>query len=121
MPSIGRAGKRFAANARVLASRVIGLGNGPGGTTSYQSRLQFIEPPEDVAETLAQIIEHIENERMQSWMSNASGDEPSAAGAAHESADYFMRCRHLGGRVRCVREDRCRGRALIRATACSAN
>jgi hypothetical protein len=120
-------GRRFAANARVLASRVIGLGNGPGGTTSYQSRLQFIDAPADAAETLVHIVEHIENERMQRWTSNASGDEAAAADAGQESADYFMRCRRLGGRwTRCWTRDAyqkmdAEGRDLIRATACNVN
>jgi hypothetical protein len=90
------AGKRFAANARVLASRVIGLGNGPNGTTSYQSRLRFIDPPADAAETLIHIIEHIENERMRSWISNASGDERPHENQKDFSAQYFMRCRLRG-------------------------
>jgi hypothetical protein len=92
------AGKRFAANARVLAGRVIGLGNGPGGTTTYQSRLQFIDAPEDAAETLIHIIEHIENERMRGWMSNASGDERPNENRDHHfnDAQYFMRCRLRG-------------------------
>ncbi len=145
------AGKRFAANARMLASRVIGLGNGPGGTTSYQSRLQFTDPPEDAAATLSHIVEHIENERMQRWTSNASGDEAPPADAEHERADYFMRCRHLGGRwikgwtrnalqpddgftvpatlsegevkSLCDAYEKmdAEGRALIRATACNVN
>jgi hypothetical protein len=91
------AGKRFGANARVLGSQVIGLGNGPNGTTSYQSRLQFIDPPADAAETLIHIIEHIEDERMRGWMSNASGDErPHENQEDFSDAQYFMRCRLRG-------------------------
>jgi hypothetical protein len=92
------AGRRFAANGRVLASRVMGLGNGPGGTTTYQSRLQFIDAPEDGETTLLHILEQIESERLRTWQSNADGHEPAQAKEGHGSADYFVRCRHLGGR-----------------------
>ena len=94
------AGRRFATLARVLASRVIGLGNGPGGTTSYQSRLQFTGPSAEAAETLAHIVEQIEHERMRGWMSNASGDEGSRGRQHRDETDaqYFMRCRLSGRR-----------------------
>jgi hypothetical protein len=89
------AGRRFAANGRVLASRVAGLGNGPAGETSYQSRLQFIDPPEDVAETLADIIGHMENDRLRKWVSNAEGEESHVADDG-DGAQYFLRCRLRG-------------------------
>lgn len=92
------AGRRFAANGRVLASKVMGLGNGPGGTTTYQSRLQFIDAPEDAGTTLLHIIEHIESERLRTWESNAAGDEAASAHEGHGTAEYFVRCRYLGGR-----------------------
>lgn len=74
------AGRRFSVTARVLAGRVIGLGNGPRGSTSYESRLRFIDCPAEAAETLEFIIEHIASERETS------------------PAPYFMRCRLLGTR-----------------------
>ena len=79
----------------MLASRVAGLGNGPAGETSYQSRLQFIDPPAEVAETLTNIIGHIENDRMRKWVSNAEG-EGSHAPDDGDGAQYFMRCRLRG-------------------------
>ena len=75
------AGRRFAANARVLASRVVGLGSGPAGETTYQTRLQFVEPSLDAAETLMHIFADIE-----------SGRHDFGAGAAR----YFTRCRLRG-------------------------
>ena len=75
------AGRRFNANARVLASRVVGLGSGPAGETSYQTRLQFIEPAPELAETLSFIIEAIE-----------SGRHHHDGNAAR----YFTRCRLRG-------------------------
>src|SRR5262249_46894999 len=100
-------GKRFGTVARVLASRVVGLGNGPGGTTSYESRLAFVNPPTEAAEMLRQIIEQIEAERMLSWESNAAGEicMPMPQEDAGD-AQYFMRC-HLRGRrwVKCWTRD----------------
>jgi hypothetical protein len=101
------AGRRFAAIARVLASRVMGLGNGPGGTATYESRVMFVDSPGEVAETLTDIIEHIETERMQNWISNAAGHEGSADGA-HQCSEsqYFMRCRLYGRRwIKCWTRD----------------
>ena len=88
------AGHRFGVTARVLASRVIGLGSGPGGSTSYESRLQFVDCPPDSAETLAAIIEHIENERLRNWVSNAAGDGSDVHD--RDAAAYFVRCRLRG-------------------------
>ena len=102
------AGRRFGVNARVLASRVAGLGNGPGGSTTFESRLQFIDTPPEAAETLGRIIEHIESERLRSWVSNAAGDEPSHHHAGHDfdEPQYFMRCRLRGRRwVKCWTRD----------------
>jgi hypothetical protein len=75
------AGRRFAANGRVLSSRVVGLGGGPAGETSYQSRLQFVDATAEAAETLMKIIEEIE-----------SGRHDHAGSAMR----YFMRCRLRG-------------------------
>jgi hypothetical protein len=91
-------GRRFAANARVLASRVMGLGNGPDGTPTYQSRLQFVETPEEAARTLIHIVEQIESEREQTWQANADGTAPAPPQGGEGSSDYFVRCRYLGGR-----------------------
>ena len=74
------AGRRFAANARVLASRVVGLGSGPAGETSYQTRLQFVDAPA-AAETLMHIVADIE-----------SGRHDYDADAVR----YFTRCRLRG-------------------------
>ena len=91
------AGRRFAANARVLASRVVGLGNGPDGETSYQSRLQFSDAAIDAAATLTQIVQHIEIERMRRWKSNVAGEEsPMQEDVVVGGAQYFMRCRLRG-------------------------
>jgi hypothetical protein len=101
------AGRRFSVIARMLASRVIGLGNGPAGSTSYESRLQFTNCPDDTAETLEHIIEQIESERVRSWTSNAAGEAP-AGGHSEDFADasYFMRCRLRGIRwVKCWTRD----------------
>jgi hypothetical protein len=75
------AGRRFAANARVLASRVVGLGSGPSGETSYQTRLRFIDTPEEAAQTLVHIIEAID-----------SGRHDHGSGASR----YYTRCRLRG-------------------------
>lgn len=91
-------GHRFAANGRVLASRVMGLGNGPGGTTTYQSRFELVDTADDAAETLTRIIEHIERERLQTWQSNLDGHEAEQAPDGDGIASYFVRCRYLGGR-----------------------
>jgi len=88
-------GRRFSATARVLASRVVGLGNGPRGTTSYESRLQFIGCTSGAAATLELILELIERDRLRVWVSNASGDE-SQPNDSTGSAGYFMRCRLRG-------------------------
>lgn len=68
--------RRFAAKARVLASRVSGLGNGPGGATSFETRLQFVDISIESIETLDQIVQSIELDRIHT-----------------DSAQYFMRCR----------------------------
>jgi hypothetical protein len=75
------AGRRFAANARVLASRVVGLKSGPAGETSYQTRVQFVDTPAEAAETLMHIIAEIESGRH---------DYEGTA------ARYFTRCRLRG-------------------------
>jgi hypothetical protein len=90
-------GRRFGAVARVLASRVMGLGNGPGGTTTYQSRLTFVGAQSGAAETLTSIIEQIEAERMQHWVSNAAGHVGTSATSDSSDIQYFLRCR-LSGR-----------------------
>ena len=92
------AGRRFSVTARVLAGRVIGLGNGPGGSTSYQSRLRFVDCPADSVETLDYIIEHIESERQRTWVSNTSGEESRDHAESFGDARYFMRCRLRGQR-----------------------
>ena len=98
------AGRRFAANARVLACRVVGLGNGPDGETSYQSRLQFTDASTDAAETLAHIVRYIEVERMRDWEANAAGEQSSKV--HDDGAHYFMRARYLGQRwIKCWTRD----------------
>ena len=98
-------GQRFSATAQMLASRVVGLGNGPRGSTSYESRLRFVECSADAASVLEAIIEQIERERLRTWVSNAAGDDAPAVGEA-ESGDYFLRCRFLGQRwVKCWTRD----------------
>ena len=90
-------GRRFGVIARVLASRVKGLGDGPAGATTFESRLQFVDASAESAATLAQIIEQLEDERMQRWESNAAGHAP-AGRCGEANADYFLRYRLLGGR-----------------------
>ncbi len=97
-------GRRFSTTAQVLASRVVGLGNGPGGTTSYESRLRFTACAEGMVETLDAIVEQIERERLRTWVSNAAGDEtpPDHDPKSH----YFLRCRLRGSRwTRCWTRD----------------
>lgn len=94
--SFAYGGRRFAATARVLASRVVGLGNGPAGTTSFESRLRFDDDNGKAAATLARIVEQIETARLRVWVSNAAGEgEPSRE---EERGQYFLRCRFLGMR-----------------------
>ena len=84
-------GRRFSATAEVLASRVTGLGNGPDGATSYESRLRFLDA---TAGELEAITEQIECERLRTWVSNIAGDErPPQADA--EGSGYYLRCRWI--------------------------
>jgi hypothetical protein len=80
-------GRRFSVTATVLATRVAGLGNGPGGATSYESRLRFAVCAADAAQTLEQIIAQIETDRL----------AESASRKHHrDDAQYFTRCQHRG-------------------------
>lgn len=82
---------RFSANAEVLASRMIAIGNGP----SYESRVRFtsVEPQSDAV--LARALEDIAQRSMRRWVANLHGwnDEPHAAPIITGS---YIRCRLHG-------------------------
>jgi hypothetical protein len=96
-------GRRFAVTASVLAMRVVGLGDGPSGETSFESRMRFLDCTPEMAQTLSRIIAQIDSERLRTWHSNLSGDEAGDAQPMPEDdVQYFMRCRFLGQRwVKC--------------------
>ena len=48
---------RFSANARVLASRVIGFGTIDGGGTSYESRISFGDLPEEMLDVVKGLLQ----------------------------------------------------------------
>src|SRR5205814_8717402 len=75
--SFSYAHHRFSVTARVLASRVVGLGNGPRGATTYDSRVAFVDCSADTLESLGAITDQIETDRLRTWVANAAGDHPS--------------------------------------------
>lgn len=67
-------GERFAAQAEVLASRVVSMGNGAG--TIYDSRLRFLSMPDDAREILTRTLAGFETRDLRRWVANLRGWEP---------------------------------------------
>ena len=89
--SFGWNGARFTANAEVLASRMIAIGNGP----SYESRVRFTSIAMESETVLASMLEELARRNMRRWVANLRGwseesqTTPVATGA-------FIRCRLRG-------------------------
>lgn len=92
-------GERFSANAEVLASRVVSLGNGAGSGTTYESRLCFRDVPPPSESVLARALESLADRDVRRWVSNLRGwgDEPVREPLPFASGS-FLRCRYLGTR-----------------------
>jgi len=86
-------GERFAANAEVLASRVIALGSGP----QYESRLRFLLVTEANARILTRVLASIESRAVREWVANLRGwsDESHELGDPQFDGSY-LRCRLVG-------------------------
>ena len=85
--------QHFAANAEVLASRIVAL-DGP----TYESRLHFTLVPHESESLLRNILASIENEDLRRAVDNMQGwTAPSKAEGAPITAG-FIRCRLLGSR-----------------------
>lgn len=82
-------GKRFAASAEVVASRIVAL-DGP----TYESRLHFVEVHHECEAVLRQILATIENGDLRRAVENLRGLDGSETPTTPESAAQgFLRCR----------------------------
>jgi hypothetical protein len=85
---------RFSANAEVLASRIVSLGEGP----SYESRVRFtsLDAGSDVA--LAQALEGIAERDMRRWVANMRGwsEDAKLNTPLVPSTRSYIRCRLHG-------------------------
>lgn len=83
---------RFAANAEVLAARVVSLGTGP----SYESRVRFTSLDAASQRVLATAIEELTGRDLRRWVANLKGwsDEPQSPVA--KPSGSFIRCRFRG-------------------------
>ncbi|HYH07877.1 MAG TPA: PilZ domain-containing protein [Thermoanaerobaculia bacterium] len=93
---------RFSANAEVLASRVVAIGE--SGTT-YESRLRFANVDAESQQTLDRSLDAISVRDMRKWVANLRGwSDESSAPQAPVIAGAFLRCRLVGIRweVKCT-------------------
>lgn len=88
---------RFSANAEVLASRVVALGAGKEGGTTYESRMRFIAVSPESEDVLQRALEEIAGRDMRRWVANLRGwgEEPLPATPALVTGS-FLRCRYIG-------------------------
>ena len=89
-------GQQFTAQAEVLFSRVVSLGNGTG--TIYESRLRFVSMPGGAADVLRHTLAGIEKRDMRRWVANLRGWEPAAESVKHPAlvTTTFLRYRLRG-------------------------
>jgi hypothetical protein len=89
-------GERFIAQAEVLASRVVSMGNGAG--TIYDSRLRFVSMPEGAKEVLERTLAGFEARDLRRWVANLRGWEPQPEPIRHPAlvTKTFVRF-HLRG------------------------
>lgn len=66
-------GERFSAQAEVLSTRVVSLGNGAG--TIYDTRLRFVSMPEGAEEVLVRTLAGLEATNLRRWVANLRGWE----------------------------------------------
>lgn len=67
-------GEQFSAQAEVLASRVVSMGNGAG--TIYDSRLRFVSMADTAREALLRTLSGLEARDLRRWVANLRGWEP---------------------------------------------
>lgn len=90
-------GQRFSANAEVLASRVVALGSGKDGGTTYESRMRFIAVSPECEDVLQRALEEIAGRDMRRWVANLRGwgDAPAPPTLVTNS---YLRCRYVSRR-----------------------
>lgn len=74
-------GEQFSAQAEVLASRVVSMGNGAG--TVYDSRLRFVSMPDAAGEVLVRTLAGFEARDLRRWVANLRGWEPQPEPIRH--------------------------------------
>jgi hypothetical protein len=89
-------GEQFSAQAEVLSSRVVSMGNGRG--TIYESRLRFVSMPAGAAEVLRQALAGFKARDMRRWVANLRGWEPEPETPTHPAlvTSTFLRYRLRG-------------------------
>ena len=89
-------GELFSAQAEVLFSRVVSLGDGTG--TIYESRLRFVSMPGGAADVLRRTLAGIEKRDMRRWVANLRGWEPDTEPTKHPVlvTTTFLRYRMRG-------------------------
>jgi hypothetical protein len=105
--SIEWKGTRFSANAEVLASRVVTLGDNDGGGTTFETRLRFAPLDRDASHALTGMLDDVSGIDVRRWVANLRGweDEPARVAPLVASGSY-LRCRLAGTRwlVKCTRD-----------------
>lgn len=89
-------GEQFSAQAEVLSSRVVSMGNGTG--TIYDSRLRFVSMPDGAREILVRTLAGFEARDLRRWVANLRGWEPHPEPIRHPAlvTKTFVRY-HLRG------------------------
>lgn len=89
-------GQHFSAQAEVLSSRLVSMGNGSG--TIYESRLRFVSMPGGAADVLRRTLAGIEKRNMRIWVANLRGWEPQPEAVKHPAlvTTTFLRYRLRG-------------------------
>ena len=89
-------GRKFAAGAEVLSSRVVMLGTREGESATYETRLRFMVIDNDARELLARMLQAITSEELRGWVENLKGFEEETRSAAAPRTSGYIRCRRVG-------------------------